>query len=246
MKIFALLAGFTCLILGFMPAAAQTNVPPPATTPDNARYLKNPKLLAGCEAQLAAFNGKPCDMIFIGASIIARWPKVGKDSWEKFYAPRHALDFGIDGDKTQNVLWRLNNMAIRNLKPKVAVIQIGSNNFMNTPQEIADGIKAVLANTQAIFPGVKIILVCMLPDQRADDKMMQVDSIIKGFADDSAIYYLDLVPLMPPVTTTLPDGTIDTNWKGLREDHLHPNASGYQMWADAMEPILTKLLAGGQ
>lgn len=255
--------------LGFT-AAAQTNAPgaspPPATppspppeaapparlpeplsttTPDNTRYLNDPNLLTGCTAQLGAFNDKPCDIIFIGDSITAGWLGAGKDIWDKFYAPRHALDFGIGGDKTQNVLWRLDNMDIQNLKPKVAVVLIGTNNLANTPHEIADGVKAVLANTQAAFPGVKIILVSILPNERATDKMKQVNSLIKSYADDSTVYYLDLVPLMPEVTTTAPDGKTDTNWKGLSQDHLHPDASGYQIWADAMEPLLTKLLAGG-
>jgi len=216
-----------------------------ATTPDNTRYLNDPSLLTRCAVQLATFNDKPCDIIFIGDSITANWLGPGKDIWEKDYAPRNALDFGIGGDKTQNVLWRLNNMDIQNLKPKVAVVLIGTNNMGNNPHEIADGIKAVLANTQEAFPGVKIILVSIMPNERANDKMMQVNSLIKNDADDSTVYYLDLVPLMPPVTTTAPDGKTNTNFKGLGPDHLHPDASGYQIWANAMEPILSKLLAGG-
>jgi len=245
------------LALGFnFAATAQTNpvegatakLPEPlsATTPDNTRYLNNPNLVTECEAQLASFNDKPCDIIFIGDSITAGWLGAGKDIWENDYAPRHALNFGISGDKTQNVLWRLNNMDIENLKPKVAVVLIGTNNMENNPHEIADGIKAVLANTQAAFPGVKIILVSIMPNERATDKMKQVNSIIRGFADDSTIYYLNLVPLMPQVTTTTPDGKTETNWKGLGRDHLHPDATGYQIWANAMEPILSRLLAGSQ
>jgi lysophospholipase L1-like esterase len=226
-------------------APAKLPEPMSATTPDNTRYLNNPNLVTGCEAQLTAINDKPCDIIFIGDSITAGWLGAGNAIWEKDYAPRHALDFGISGDKTQNVLWRLNNMQIQNLKPKVAVILIGTNNLANTPHEIADGVNAVLANTQSAFPRVKIILVSIMPNQRARDKMMQANSIIKSFADDSTVYYLDLVPLMPPVTATTPDGKTDTNWKGLSKDHLHPDASGYQIWADAMEPLLSKLLAGG-
>jgi len=225
--------------------AAPAKLPEPmsTTTPDNTRYLNDPNLVTGCAAQLASFNDKPCDIIFIGDSITAGWLDAGKDIWEKNYAPRHALDFGIKSDKTQNVLWRLNNMDLQNLKPKVAVVLIGTNNTMNTPHEIADGIKAVIANTQAAFPGVKIILVSILPNARANDKMMQVNSLIKSYADNSTLYYLNLVPLMPQVTTTTPDGKTDTTWKGLGPDHLHPDASGYQIWADAMEPLLTKLLA---
>jgi lysophospholipase L1-like esterase len=229
------------------PAAAAPATPPElvsTTTPDNARYLDKPSLLTECNAQLAAIRGKPCDIIFIGDSITAGWLGAGKAVWDKDYEPRHALDFGIGGDKTQNVLWRLNNMDVQELKPKVAVILIGTNNTANTPHEIANGVQAVLANTQSVFPGVKIILVSIMPNKRANDKMMQADSIIRGYADGSDIYYLDLVPLMPPVTTTAPDGTIDTNWKGLGKDHLHPVAAGYQIWADAMEPLLSKLLAG--
>jgi lysophospholipase L1-like esterase len=227
--------------------AAPAKLPEPlsTTTPDNARYLNKPGLLTKCEKQLAAFNNKSCDIIFIGDSITERWLDAGRDIWEKDYAPRHALDFGIGGDKTQNVLWRLNTMDIQNLKPKVAVVLIGTNNTANNPHEIADGVKAVLANTQEAFPGVKIILVSIMPNARANDKMMEVDSLIKNNADDSTVYYLDLVPLMPPVTTTTATGETDTNWKGLSKDHLHPDASGYQIWADAMEPLLSKLLAGG-
>src|SRR6202050_5157129 len=149
--------------------AAQTNpppvslsVPPPTTTnvaallpeptsttsPDNTRYLDKPSILAGCEKQLAAFNNKPCDIIFIGDSITEGWLGAGKAVWDKNYAPRHALDFGVSGDATQSVSWRVNNMTVQRLKPKVAVVLIGTNNFQNTPHEIADGIKRGLANTQ--------------------------------------------------------------------------------------------------
>ena len=133
-------------------------------------------------------------------------------------------------------------MNVKDLKPKVAVIMIGTNNIGNSPQQIADGVKAVITKTQSIFSGVKVILVSILPNQRAQEKMMAVDAIIKNFADDQSVYWLDLVPLMPPVTSPGPNGTIDHNWKGLGEDHLHPIGEGYRIWHDAMEPLLSKLL----
>jgi lysophospholipase L1-like esterase len=252
----AMSLGFTATAQTNSPAATSPMVSAPApaqvpeststTSPDNARYLNYPDLLTACTARVAAFDTKPCDIIFIGDSITARWINAGKAIWDSSYAPRNALDFGIDGDKTQNVLWRLSNMSVQNLKPKVAVVMIGTNNLENTPHEIADGVKAVLANTQEAFPGVKIILVSIMPNMRANDKMMQVNSLIKSYADDSSVYFLDLVPLMPPVTKTAIDGQVDTNYTGLGPDHLHPDLSGYQIWADAMEPLLKKLLAGGE
>ncbi len=227
------------------PAAAPAPPPPPASTTrsDKSPYVADPRMLVDCQAQLDAFDGKPCDIIFIGDSLTAFWLKAGKRIWDAKYAPRHALNFGVGGDRTQNVLWRLNNMALGDLKPKVAVVMIGTNNAENTPREIADGVRQVLATTQLNFPGVKIILVSILPNLRTEDTMMEADNYLRGMADDSSVYYLDLVPLMPPVMG--PDGKTITNYKGVGPDGLHLDATGYQIWADAMEPLLKKLLAGG-
>ncbi len=223
-------------------ATAKLPEPTSTTTADNTRYLNEPDLLTKCTARIAAFDDKPCDIIFIGDSITEGWLGPGKAIWDSTYAPRHALNFGIGGDKTQNVLWRLSNMSIQNLKPKVAVVLIGTNNTMNTSHEIADGIKAILANTEEAFPGVKIILVSLMPNERAEDKMMQVNSLIRGFADDQNIFFLNLVPLMASTSSLDASGKISTTWKGIGPDHLHPDASGYQIWADAMEPLLQKAM----
>ncbi len=215
------------------------------TTADNTRYLNNPKITLRCEQQVAQFKDKPCDIIFVGDSITAGWLGGGKAVWAATYEPRHAMVFGIGGDKTQNVLWRLENMDVKSLRPKVAVILIGTNNTVNSVEDIAKGVKAVVDKTQDTFPGVKIILVSIMPNRRANEKMMAANTILKTFADDKSIYYLDLVPVMTPIETTTPDGKSDTNWKGLGKDHLHPDADGYKLWADAMEPLLSKLLGSG-
>ncbi|HUB67604.1 MAG TPA: GDSL-type esterase/lipase family protein [Candidatus Methylacidiphilales bacterium] len=244
-------------------AAAQTNssstppnltnadAPPPsmpaqlesATIPDNTRYLNDPSLLVGCKARLAAIQGQPCDIVFIGDSITERWLTVGKTTWDQFYAPHHALNLGVRGDTTENVLWRLTNMDLQSLNPKVAVILIGTNNYANEPKEIAAGVEGVISLTQNVLPGTKIILVSILPNRRANGKMVQADAILKTLADNSTVYYLDLIPLMPPATDSSGEKT-EPNWKGLGKDGLHPDASGYALWANAMQPLLTKLLGG--
>lgn len=209
----------------------------------NVRYTGKPGPWNALQARMAAIKGQPCDLIFIGDSITDRWLGPGKAVWDKAYAPRHALNFGVFADTTQNVLWRFDHVDLTGLHPKVAVVLIGTNNTKDTPPQIADGVKAVIHRAQAAFPGVKTILVSIMPNQRAQDKMMAANALIKNFADNQTVYWLDLTPLMPPVTTTKPDGTTDTNWKGLGTDHLHPDAPGYQLWADAMEPLLSQLLA---
>jgi lysophospholipase L1-like esterase len=203
------------------------------TVPDVTRYLNNPDLLKFSTAQVASFNGRAADILFLGDSITQGWLASGQAVWEANFVPRNALDFGISGDKTQDVLWRMENYPIQRLHPKVAVVLIGTNNTHNTAPEIAEGVKAVLTKTQTMYPGIQIILVSIMPNRRANDLMMAANEILKTFADRKTVYYLDLVPLMTPV---------GDNWSGLGEDHLHPNAAGYQLWADAMLPLLNKLL----
>jgi len=219
-----------------VPAAQVLHMPdPPAptTVPNVMRFLNNPDLLKFSTQQVAEFNGRDADMIFLGDSITQGWRGRGEAVWEANFAPRNALDFGISGDQTQHVLWRMDNYPIQRLHPKVAVVLIGTNNTRNTAPEIADGVKAVLTKTQTMYPGIKIILVSIMPNKRANDLMMAANEILKTFADNQTVYYLDLVPVMTPV---------GDNWKGLSADHLHPDAAGYQLWADAMMPLLNKLL----
>ncbi len=241
------------VFLGCSALRAQTPPSPPtaatadSTTPKmNSRYVGKPGPYKACLERLAAIQGKPCDIIFIGDSITDKWSGTGKAIWDKVYAPRNAFNFGVFADTTQNVLWRMENMDIKALKPKVAVILIGTNNTNDTAQGVADGVKAVITSTQTHFPGVKVILVSIMPNQRAQNLMMSANALIKNFADGQSVFWLDLVPLMVPVVNMTPDGKPDPNWKGLGPDHLHPDASGYQLWSDAMEPLLGKLLSGAK
>jgi len=85
------------------------------------------------------------DILFMGDSITDFWRNRGSNVWNKYYAPRHAADFGISGDRTQHVLWRMDNGELDGIKPKVAVVMIGTNNVhANTPAEVAEGITAIV------------------------------------------------------------------------------------------------------
>jgi lysophospholipase L1-like esterase len=126
-------------------------------------------------------------------------------------------------------------MDIKEFKPKVAVILIGTNNKNNTPEDIAAGVKAVVEKTQETFAGVKIILISILPNARATQKMADANKIIQTFGDDKSVFYFDLASKMTPV---------GNSWKGLGPDRLHLLPEGYELWASEMEPLLTKLLAG--
>jgi lysophospholipase L1-like esterase len=245
MKIKNLLAAFLSLVVLVATAGATepaANTAPTTTIPSDDNSKRFPAWNQECLDRVAAFKGRRCDIIFIGDSITRNWviepngwPLVGGPVWAKHYANRYALDFGVGADRTENVLWRLDHMDIQHLRPKVAVVLIGTNNYNDSPADIAAGVKAVLARTKEIFPGVKIILISILPNARATQKMADTNKIIQTFGDNQSVFYFDLAARMTPV---------GDNWKGVGFDHLHLTPEGYELWADAMEPLLTKLLAG--
>lgn len=182
---------------------------------------------------LALKRGHPADLIFIGDSITEQWRwGAGRPVWDKHFEAR-AFDFGLGADKTEHTLWRLENIDLPGLAPKAAVIMIGTNNVNDTPEDIAAGVKAVIAATQKKFPGIKVVLVSILPNARAGEKMAQVNTLLAPLADRHSVYYLDLASKFVPV---------GDNWKGLGRDKLHLTAEGYEAWADALDALLPSVL----
>ena len=243
MKKTSLLLGLCTVLLCLPVVAAEAVDPAPATTVASDGNLKaRPLWYQQCEARVAAMKGKPCDVIFIGDSITEnfinepseKWTNVGITVWKKYYADRRVLNFGVGADATQHTLWRLEHMEVAEFRPKVAVVLLGTNNTRNTPDEIVAGVKAVLEKTQRLFPGVKVILVSILPNRRATQKMADANLGLRKLGDDKTVFYFDLASKMTP------EGD---SWKGLGGDKLHLSPEGYELWASEMEPLLTKLLA---
>lgn len=232
------------------PATAQLVATAPSTQrsstqPSDSNARRRVSWYQACEQRVAAMKGKPCDVIFIGDSITenfidpptATWKNVGIDVWEKHYAGRNVLNFGVGADATEHVLWRLDHMDIKGFSPKVAVILIGTNNTQDTPEQVAAGVRAVVDKTRATFQNARIILISILPNARATQKMADTNKIIQTFGDNQTIYYFDLASKM------LPEGN---SWKGLGNDRLHLSPDGYELWASEMEPLLSKLLAASR
>jgi beta-glucosidase len=179
------------------------------------------------------------DLIFIGDSITQGWEDPGKDTWEKFYAKRNAVNLGISGDQTQHVLWRLENGNIEGISPKLAVIMIGTNNASdNTAEEIAEGVKAIVNKLREKLPQTKILLLAVFPREEKPgarrEKLTKVNGIISGLADGKMIHFVDIGPKFIKKDGTLP--------KSIMPDALHPNTKGYEIWADAIEPKVAELM----
>jgi lysophospholipase L1-like esterase len=116
------------------------------------------------------------DLLFIGDSITDGWQNAGKDVWAKYYGNRKAMNAGIGGDRTQHVLWRLDNGNIDGIKPKLAVLMIGTNNSNrddNTADEIGDGIKAIVARLREKLPDTKVLVLSIFPRGATTDAQLE-------------------------------------------------------------------------
>jgi len=181
------------------------------------------------------------DLLFLGDSITDGWRGGGKAVWEKNYTSLKAANFGIGGDQTQHVLWRLQNGELDGIKPKLAVLMIGTNNLGgNTDEEIADGIKAIVAELHKQTPETKLLLLGVFPrGMKADDKnrarIKNINSIIAKLDDNGkTVKYLDIGDKFLEADGTLP--------KSIMPDALHPNGKGYEIWSEAIAPTVTEMM----
>ncbi|GJJ00764.1 hypothetical protein RugamoR64_13020 [Duganella rhizosphaerae] len=189
--------------------------------------------------------GKTAEVVFIGDSITEGWEKRGAPVWERNYKPMHGLALGFGGDRTENVLWRLLHGEVDGLAPKVAVLMFGTNNAghrREDPRTTAAGIRRNIDELRQRLPNTKILLLAIFPrGEKPDDELRQinekVNGIISGFADNQHVFYLNINQAFLAA-----DGTLS---KDIMPDLLHPNEQGYEIWAKAMAPTLTKLMASG-
>ena len=138
------------------------------------------------------------DMVLIGDSITHSWDDSGKKVWDEYYAPRNAVNLGFSSERTQNVLWRLDHGNIKGISPKLAMLMIGTNNSGdNTPEEIADGVKAIVAKLRKKLPTTKILILGIFPrgPNDADARRqvnMKANKIIAKLADGDMVRYMDI------------------------------------------------------
>jgi lysophospholipase L1-like esterase len=181
------------------------------------------------------------DLLFLGDSITHNWSSArGKAIWDERYAPLHAANFGIGGDRTQHVIWRIENGELDGIKPKVTVLMIGTNNSGdNSPEQIAAAIEKIVGLIRAKIPTTKVLLLAVFPRTRPNEEVRvetikRVNQIIAKLDDGKSIRYLDIGGKFLG-----PDGTVP---KDIMPDGLHPNEKGYQIWADAMAPLLDEMM----
>jgi lysophospholipase L1-like esterase len=184
-----------------------------------------------------AKKGK-AEILFMGDSITDGWRH--QKLWKQKYVPMKAVDFGIGGDRTEHVLWRMKNGECEGIKPKVVVLMIGTNNLgSNSTREIVEGITAIVNDFRVRLPESKILLLAVFPrGEKADDParklIADINREIEKLDDGKWTEYLDIGRKFLDAKGNLP--------RDVMPDFLHPNAKGYQIWADAMDPTLREML----
>jgi lysophospholipase L1-like esterase len=236
------------------PAAATA---PTTPLPENLATHPLPRDEKWMEKHLA-FNatskeGK-AELVFLGDSITQGWLGRGKASWDKHWAPLGAANFGIGGDRTEHVLWRLQNGNFDGLKPKLIVMMIGTNNtghvgktwpelhgaiYHSSPEHTASGVKAILDTLQSKMPETKILLLGIFPrGEQSTDPMRQTNlatnALIQKLADGQKILFKDIGS-----TFLSPEGTAT---REIMYDFLHLTDKGYELYASAIEADVKALL----
>jgi lysophospholipase L1-like esterase len=198
------------------------------------------------QANLAVARQGDAEVLFMGDSITDFWrntegPFAGKPVLDKHFGQWKIANFGIAGDTTQGVLYRLQNGEGQGFSPRAVMLMIGTNNTArNSAAEIAEGIGAVVLELQRDFPQAKILLLGVFPRGRPNDPVRgtiaEINRAIAKLHDGERVHYLDI-----GAQFLAADGSIPAD---VMSDLLHPGPKGYEIWAQAVKEPLAKLMAG--
>jgi len=216
----------------------------PAVKPLNRDIPRHKQFL-----EVVAKEKDKAQVVFIGDSITQGWEGAGKKAWADTFAPLNAVNLGIGGDQTGHVIWRITEgKELEPLKPKLAVIMIGTNNTGGqSAEQIAGGIKAIIDELHKQKPEMKILLLGVFPRaggikkedtaapaDKLNPKIKAINDIISKYDDGKTVFYKDIGPKF-----LNSEGGLE---KKVMPDLLHLSPAGYEIWADAVKDDVQKLL----
>ena len=228
----------TCAALQAQAPAVDPTVAAPKT--GNAAFFKKH------QEHLDRAKAGPVGILFLGDSITEQWKTV-PELWEKEFGRYGAANFGIGGDQTQHVLWRIENGALEGIDPKVVVLMIGTNNSgAHTGAQIAAANRKIVHEIQRRLPRAKILLLAIFPrgprmargtaepwEQRME-AIRAANAELAKLDDGKAVRFLDIGPKFQSA-----DGSIPAE---IMPDQLHLSPKGYTLWAEAIRPLLLEML----
>ncbi|MCH2183392.1 MAG: GDSL-type esterase/lipase family protein [Mariniblastus sp.] len=233
--------------LVFVLLAGPAALPGQETKVDNPAVTPQPRLeewwFERHAKKIGEFKQENVDLLMVGDSITHNFESTGKKVWETSFAPRHAINLGFGGDRTNHVLWRLEHLPKRETSPKAAVVMIGTNNICwgsDEPRQAALGVQAIAQRLNEDYPEMKILVLGVFPRRRKLDHPHRKQIIeLNG-------YLPELLEQIPNVTfKDIGEQFLDESGflsEAMMPDTTHPSEKGHQVWADAIEADLQQML----
>ncbi len=236
------------LIAGLTGCESPNTATRPSIRPDyppewQARWMKRH------EEFVARAGEGGIEVLFLGDSITDYWRDRGRAVWDRDFAPLHAANFGISGDRTQQVLWRITHGELEGIEPRVVVLMIGTNNTgpglgensltpANTTPEIVAGVRAIVRTIQRKLPATRVLLFGIFPRGETNDplrkQIAEINAGIARLADGQKVFFRDISADLLGA-----DGSLS---KEIMPDLLHPNQQGYEIWSRTLRSSLAQLL----
>src|ERR1022692_4855611 len=219
---------------------------------DQPVFRTDPNSLVAHSQLLAKASQGGIDVYFEGDSITRRWGATDYPellaNWQRNFYGWNAADFGWGADRTQNILWRLENGELDAVNPKVVVLLAGTNNVGDPSargdagakaEDVTRGLEAIVRMIQTKAPATTMIVMGIFP--RNDDMALmpvidRINGSLSRLADGQQVRYLNINDKLADGGGRLFDGMMNA------KDKLHPTVKAYQVWADALKPVLTELL----
>jgi beta-glucosidase len=210
----------------------------------NPNFAKpNGRFMGKHQEYLARGKQGPIGVLFLGDSITEGWNQGGKNIWKNYVEKYNAANFGISGDRTQHVLWRIENGELDGISPKLVILMIGTNNIRSSAGEILKGDLKIVEMIHTKLPNARLLVLGIFPrgsdpaNPRVKADREKIKTVNEGLAkldDGGRTRYLDIGGHFLDADGKLP--------KEIMPDALHPNETGYQIWSTAMEPLMEEML----
>ncbi len=245
---------FELELVGEVPSPPATIIPAPRTAPGATSpcWLEGGNWMKQHDDILAITKRRPKDVVFLGDSITQAWGgrdrevlATGAAAFERFFGEMDTGNFGIDGDRTQHVLWRIDHGLFLRGRSKVVVLLIGTNNLpTDSPRDIAAGVHEILTRLRQVLPAGEILLLGLLPrgasaEDPARAAVNETNSRLAAFESLPRVTYMDLAGV-------LADAEGAPREELYAGDKLHLSARGYEVLAEVLHPVITELMLAPQ
>jgi lysophospholipase L1-like esterase len=208
---------------------------------------KGEKWMARHESMVERAKEGGIDLLLLGDSITDYWDKRSPEVYNDTFGDYKTANFGISADRTQHLLWRLQNGIGEGFSPKLVILLIGTNNTgfekdkttpRNQPKEVIAGVRAVVSEVRARFPDSPLLLFGLFPRGEPDnpqrDQIQEVNQALRQLANGRSLFFENIGSQFLDTDGNIPDN--------IMPDKLHPGPEGYRIWAKAIKPYLKRFL----